>query len=172
MNQTTEMLYKLMVLYLLNRVSFPLTRTQIGDFIVEKEYTDYLTLQQVFAELREEGYITEETAHNRTLLTITEEGRESLSFFGNRIGNGIRKDMEEYLAANKLRLRNETSIKGSFYQDASGEYVAELTATDKNSTLVKISLAVPTKELAEEVMDHWQDKNEEIYQYITKALFT
>ena len=51
MNQEPLTLYKLIVLYLLNKVSFPLTMAQVSDLILEKEYTSYLTLQQVINEL-------------------------------------------------------------------------------------------------------------------------
>jgi len=44
-------LYKLIVLYMLNRVTFPLTAAQVSDFILGKEYTNFLTLQQVINEL-------------------------------------------------------------------------------------------------------------------------
>ncbi len=40
-------LYKLIVLYMLDRVNFPMTNAQVSDYILEKEYTNYLTLQQV-----------------------------------------------------------------------------------------------------------------------------
>ena len=34
-------LYKLIILYMLRKVTFPLTNAQITEFIVGKEYTDY-----------------------------------------------------------------------------------------------------------------------------------
>ena len=40
-------LYKLIVLYMLDKVKFKLTYSQISGFILEKEYTNFLTLQQV-----------------------------------------------------------------------------------------------------------------------------
>lgn len=36
MSQDTLMLYKLMVLYMLNKVDFPLTNSQISEFILDK----------------------------------------------------------------------------------------------------------------------------------------
>ena len=51
MIQDPHTLYKLIILYMLNRVSFPLTKSQVGDFVLEKEYTNFLTLQQVISEL-------------------------------------------------------------------------------------------------------------------------
>ena len=44
-------LYKLIVLYMLNRVTFPLTTAQVSDFILGKEYTNFLTLQQLIDDL-------------------------------------------------------------------------------------------------------------------------
>ena len=44
-------LYKLMNLYMLKQVNFPLTYAQISDFFLSREYTDYFTLQQALTEL-------------------------------------------------------------------------------------------------------------------------
>lgn len=68
-------LYKLIVLYMLNRVNFPMTNAQVSDYILEKEYTNYLTLQQVINELSDAHMISLETIRNRTHLSITAEGR-------------------------------------------------------------------------------------------------
>ena len=39
-------LYKLIVLYMLNKVNFPLTNAQISEFVLGREYTTYFTLQE------------------------------------------------------------------------------------------------------------------------------
>ena len=39
-------LYKLVILYMLRKVTFPLTNAQITEFIVGKEYTDYFHVQE------------------------------------------------------------------------------------------------------------------------------
>lgn len=81
MTQEPMTLYKLIVLYMLDRVSFPLTRAQIEGFILEREYTNYLTLQQAIGELCEIGLISAKTIRNRTQFMLTDEGRSTLSFF-------------------------------------------------------------------------------------------
>lgn len=80
MKQESFTLYKLIVLYMLSRVSFPLTRAQVSDFILQKEYTGFLTLQQAFSELREANLISEKSMRNRTYLMLTDAGRETLRF--------------------------------------------------------------------------------------------
>ena len=51
---TVFKLYKLIILYMLNCIDFPLTNTQISDFILEQGYTDYFKLHQTIGELVEE----------------------------------------------------------------------------------------------------------------------
>ena len=53
-------LYKLIILYMLNRVDFPMTNSQISKFILEEGYATYFRLQQALAELAESGFIKEE----------------------------------------------------------------------------------------------------------------
>lgn len=164
-------LYKLIVLYMLNRVKFPLTTAQISDFILEKEYTNFLTLQQVINELTDTGMVDARTIRNRTQLVITEEGRETLTFFENRISDVIKNEIDAYFKENEFTLRNEMSIIGNYYKSTSGEYEAHLVAKDREINLVEITLSVPTEDGAASICDNWQNKNQQIYKYLTEQLF-
>jgi len=171
MTQEPLTLYKLIVLYTLDRVAFPLTVAQISDLILEKEYTSFLTLQQVISELTQAGLVHAKTLVNRTHLQITDEGRDTLSYFENRISDAIKADINEYLKKNELEMRNQSSIQSNYYRSVNGEFEAELSATDKDVNLVTIRLTVPTQELAISICDNWQKRNSEIYQYLTTQLF-
>ena len=50
-------IYKLTILNMLDKVDFPLTNTQISDFFLEQEYTDYFRVQQVLNDLADSGLI-------------------------------------------------------------------------------------------------------------------
>lgn len=164
-------LYKLIVLYMLNRVTFPLTNAQISNFILEREYTNFMTLQQAISELTDAGMVSPKTIRNRTHLDITEEGIQTLNYFGNRIGDSIRQEIDNYFKENELTLRNEVSVQGNYYKSTSGEYEAHLVAKEKGISLVDITLSVPTEEVAATICDNWQTKNEGIYQYLIQELF-
>lgn len=164
-------LYKLIILYMLNRVDFPLTKAQIGDFILEREYTNFLTLQQAIGELIDAGFVTAKSIRNRTHLILTEDGRQTLSFFGNQISDSIKKDIDEYFRNHELEMRNEVSILADYYKSTSGEYEAHLIAKDKGISLIDLTLSVPLEETAISICDNWQKKNQEIYQYLIEHLF-
>lgn len=164
-------LYKLIILYMLTRVTFPLTEAQVEDFILDKGYTGFLSIQQTFAELAESGFVQEKPLGNRTFLILTEEGRQTLAFFSNRIGDAIKKDIDEFLKENELSLRNENSVSAEYYKSTSGEYEARLISRDGDITLMELTLSVPTKELAASICENWSKKNEAIYKYLADNLF-
>ena len=60
-------LYKLIILYMLDKVDFPLTNSQISEFVLDKGYTDYFKLQQALSELADGGLILKESTHNRKM---------------------------------------------------------------------------------------------------------
>lgn len=171
MTQDPLTLYKLIILYMLDRVTFPLTKAQVGDFILEKEYTNFLTLQQVTAELIDAELITAESSRNRTYLKITDEGRETLTFFGNRINSSIKEDVDSFLFEHELEMRNEVSILADYYKSTSGEYEAHLKAQEKGVTVVEVTLSVPDEDTASSICANWQKSNQEIYQYLISKLF-
>jgi len=164
-------LYKLIVLYMLDRVTFPLTNAQISDFVLEKEYTNFLTLQQVISELTEAGMISSQSIRNRTHLAITKEGRETLHYFENRVSDAIKADIKTYFRANEFTLRNEVSVLGDYYKSTSGEYEAHLVAKDRGINLIDLTLSVPVEEVAAAICDNWQKKNQDIYKYLIQELF-
>ena len=164
-------LYKLIVLYMLNRVNFPMTAAQVSEIILEKEYTGFLTLQQAISELTDAGLITSETIRNRTLLTITGEGQETLNFFQNRISDAITEEINAYLKEKEYSLRNEISVQGDYYKSTSGEYEAHLIAKDHEINLIDITLSVPDETTASAICDNWLTKNQQIYQYLIQELF-
>lgn len=171
MTQDPLTLYKLIVLYMLNRVDFPLTRTQISDFILEKDYTTFMTLQQVFNELTEAGMIIQKTIRNRTQLTMTREGEQALHYFESRISEEIKTDIESYLKEHRLSLKNETNVLADYYKSTSGEYEARLQIREKEINLVELTLSVPTESIASALCDNWMKKHDDIYQYLTRELF-
>ena len=163
--------YKLIVVYMLTRVDFPLTKAQIGDFILGKEYTNFLTLQQVIGELIDTGLVMAQAIRNRTHLTITGEGRETLSFFQNQINDSIKTDIDDFFRENEIELRNEVSILADYYKSTSGEYEAHLRAIDKGITLVDITMSVTDEETASSICQNWEKKNQIVYQSLIRELF-
>ncbi len=171
MAQDTFTLYKLIVLYMLDHVTFPLTKAQIGDFILGRDYTNFLTLQQVIAELIDAELIHAKSLRNRTYLEITAEGKNTLSYFSGRINHSIREDVAAFFAEHEIDMRNESAVRADYNKAASGEYEAHLAVKEKDATVVDITLSVPDESTAAAICDNWQAKSQSVYQFLVSELF-
>ena len=165
MSSDTFMLYKLMILYMLDRVDIPLTESQISQFVLDKGYTNYFNLQIAIKELVEIDFIRPTPERNHSLYEITEQGKEAIELFEFKISDPIKLDILNYLKDQKIELRNESLISSDYYP-SNNEYIAQCSIKERNQTLLEIKIAVPTQEQAIHICDSWKEKNEEIYQYL------
>lgn len=163
-------LYKLMILYMLNKVNFPLSNAQVCEFILDREYTTYFTLQQAISELLEAHFIRVETVRNTSLYHITEEGQNTLEYFGRKISDAIKEDIDGYLQEHRYELRNEVSTRADYYKTPEGEFAARCLVKEKEATLIELTLTVPLEEQAASICANWKQKNQEIYSYLMGEL--
>lgn len=164
------MLYKLIVLYILNRVDFPMSNTQITNIMTEKEYTNYFNAQQIISELTNDGFITDQKNRNQTLYRISSLGKETLDFFYKDVPKEIRDDIDIYLTEEKYTLLEEVSSYADYYQNSPTEYVTEMKILERDSAIIELKLSVPTKQAAEAICDKWKQKNADIYAYVFNVL--
>ena len=165
-------LYKLMNLYMLHQVNFPLTNAQLSNFFLDREYTTYFTLQQALNELLDAGLVKKETMRNSSRYEITKEGEETLEFFGKNISPAIVSDMDEYLKQNRFRMRNEVGLISDFYKSTNQDYIVHCEVREGKAVLVNLDISVPDKEQAEIMCNHWMDRSQEIYAYVMKSLMS
>ena len=165
-------LYKLMNLYMLKQVNFPLTNAQLTNFFTEHEYTTYFTLQQALNELEDAGLIHKEPSHNSTRYEITREGEETLNFFGKNISPAIVNDMDQYLKENKFRLREEVGTSADYYKATGQDYIVHCEVREGKTVLIRLDLALPDKQQAEAMCSNWKEKSQEIYSFAMKTLLS
>ena len=163
-------LYKLMILYMLRKVKFPLKNSQISEFFLGKEYATYFALQQALAELLESHLISAEELRSTTQYEITPEGEEALTYFGSSVSDAIRQDIDSFLKENKVRLRNEVGIVTDYFRNTNGEIQARCEVREGKSTLISLQVAVPSERHAEQICDNWRKKNQRIYAYLMQEL--
>ncbi len=163
-------LYKLMNLYMLKQVNFPLANSQLTDFFLVHEYATYFTLQQALNELAESGLISVHSSHSTTRYEITREGEDTLDFFGKNIPPAIIDDMNRYLKENRFRMRDEAGVITDFYKSTNQDYIVHCELREGKTTILDLSLSVPDKKQAEAMCNQWKEKSPEIYSFIVRTL--
>ena len=170
MIQEPETLYKLMTLYMLEKVNFPLTNSQLSSFFLDKDYTTYFTLQSVLSELVEANLITSRQVGNSTHYEITDDGKEALGFFGSGISDAAVADMNEYLEANKFSMRSEAGVTAEYFRSGNDSFTVHCTAREGKSTILSIDIAVPDEKAAETMCANWKHCSQKIYSHLMHTL--
>lgn len=167
-----NLIYKITILELLHRSGFPLSNSQITDFFLEGNLTDYFTAQQAISDDEEAGFISSQTNHNNTLYSITDDGEMTLDLFKKKITPAISKDINKYLKANSITMKEENSYKATFFRADRGGYVVQLKIMENDVPTMDISFHVATKEQAETLCNNWKVKSDEVYGSIMDILMT
>lgn len=165
------MLYKLIILYLLDQTTYEITRSQVSEYIISKGYTDFLTLQLVFSELEESNLIECKKMRNRTILSLSEDGHHTISCLSDRLTPAIKDDINTFLRTNGLNIRKELSIQTNYSRLPDKSYEVQLIAKDQKVELIHLNLNVPSEEIAVSICNNWEQKNTAVYQKIIEELF-
>ncbi|MCD7954825.1 MAG: DUF4364 family protein [Lachnospiraceae bacterium] len=163
-------LYKLIVLYMLSKADFPLTDAQLSDFILGQGYTDFFVFHMVLSDLEESQMIRSEKIRDDSYYSMTDAGAEALKYFHNRISPSIRADIDQYMAKNKMKMRDEVSVLADYYKNTDGDYSVHCYVKEKLSRPIDLTFSVPYEEQAKKACRNWQEHSQQIYAFIMKEL--
>ena len=169
MNQSLP-LNKLMILKMLDSVNFPLTNSQITEFLIKYNYATYFDIQQTFSDLCASSLILEEAVHHSTRYSITESGQQTLLYYKHLIPDIFIENLHEYLKEHKIELRNTISTVTGYTETSKGDYAVECRILEKETPIFDMMVCTPTAELAEKMCFNWKLKQEQIYAYIMSQL--
>ncbi len=170
MSEEPMTLYKLIILYMLQKVDFPLTNAQISSFLLDREYTTYFTFQSALSELLESQMISVESVHSCSYYSITEEGTEALTYFHSRISPEILAEIDQYLTENKMQMRDEVSVLADYYKNTGGDFSVHVLVREKFSNPIELTVTVPDEEEAKKACARWKECSQQIYEYVMQEL--
>ena len=170
MSTDATTLYKLMVLYMLNKVNFPLSNSQIAEFMLDRQYTNYFTLQEVLNSLANDGFVQILTYRSSTQYKLTREGIDTISFFDSKISPAIREDIDKCLKENKYDLKCEVGTTSDYYKSTGGDYIVHCQVKEGNTNLIELNIAVPLEQQADAMCAKWKDASQDIYDFVIHKL--
>ncbi len=163
-------LYKLMILYMLNKSTYMLTYTQIADFFLSTEITYFIQLKNALNDLQYKKMIDEHTSKTQQKFSITEIGIETLNFFEKEIPDNAIDKINNYLNENKIRLRTESAITSDIEEIEDNNYKVNLEINESKGSLLNITINLPDADTATTMCEKWKNSARDIYNYIIKKL--
>jgi DNA-binding PadR family transcriptional regulator len=163
--------YKLIILYLLDKTGTEIAMDRISSFLLEKGYVNFVSLMETYAQIEESGLVRSRVSGDRCFYAITAEGRQTLRLLGGQLGREIRRQADDFLVSEGAALRNEQAVRADCVPAEGGMYNVILRVTEGDTSVMEIRLQVPDKALAEEICRKWPEKNEQIYNSLIENLF-
>lgn len=161
---------KLIMLYIINKIKFPLTKNQLTEIILENNLMNYFILQQYISELISSGilkYIADDDKHR---ISITDKGIKVLNLFENRIKSDKISNIDEFLANNIDSIKKEITITADYTIEPKNNYIVNLRAVENDRILIDLKVNVASNKQARELCAKWKNSSPEIYNKIINLL--
>ena len=162
---------KLILLYLINKMDLPLSRSQVTDFVREGEYMDYYTLQQTLAEMVEGVYLEKIQDNNNTRYSITDEGVTTLEYFESHIPGAIRSRINKYVHDHFNTVKRDFEVTATYFLDnETNEYIVKCGVYEDKRILMEINVSVVSRDQAKMIQSNWKGHVSEIYMNILNEM--
>ncbi|MBR6787467.1 MAG: DUF4364 family protein [Clostridia bacterium] len=166
MDEQDRKLYTLLALQELGSC----THMQLLYFMFENDIMTFFDLSLALGELVDDGQAAKMAHPADSLYTITEAGKELLSFFANRMPHSKVKLITEQAPAWRERFTREKQFVSKVTQNASGEYILHLNLMDGFTSMLSIDAPIPDRSLAEKMASRWEKNAGDIYMYLMNKL--
>lgn len=170
---------KLLLLYLINMMDLPMSRSQITDFIISKDLMHHFILEQNLTDMVDRGFleVTHENAQdeNVTRYTLTEVGINNLELLENQIPRPVRNIITQYVEENRGKIKKGFEKTVHYFPNGENdEYIVKCGVYDdkRGYMLMEISVPVITREQAKHIQANWSANYSTMYQRILAILTT
>jgi len=161
---------KLLILYLVNKVNFELTNSQIAKLLIKFREINYFLLQEYISQLVNDKYLDCRTESNQRFYKITDSGEQALNYFKTMIRASVRKQIDIAIEENIITLRTEIQISADYIPINEDEYTVSCQITEGSTCLIELNLYAGTKEQAKSLCRNWEKNSQEIYSEIINLL--
>ena len=160
---------KLLLLYILEQFKTPMTENQLLRICVETGLVGYFDFKQHMDELLSGGQVSEHKT-DRVYYALSDEGSETLRVLLLKLPTPLKDAVDNYLAANRDRIKSETLYSADVEKNDAGNYIVTLRAYENTSAILDLKLETPNAEHAELMRSNWEKAACEIYQFCLQTL--
>lgn len=166
---------KLIILFTLENMEFPLTEQTIIDICYSKNnWISYMDCKEYLYKLVESNLIYKTESKNREeMFDITYDGRNCLGHFYDKMDNSLREQITEYTKANRVHFKRTQEYVYTCNKSEDGSHVLDLIIRSDNLSgepLFEIKIKAPTRQSAYEACKKWQAEAHSVYETVYEML--
>ena len=160
---------RLILLYIIARIGC-ISDMQLLQLLFENDLMNYFDMMITLSDLCAQGQCTRTPSNGNSMYTPTDAGKEAVELFANDIPASIRMTLDENMPSWKEQVLTQQTYPTAHRQTHRGEYCLDLSVMEKDMEMLRISLSLPTEELAKQLEAAWPAKAGQIYSMLFTVL--
>lgn len=157
---------KLLILYLLARLSAPIDFTTLTDLCLCDDGVDYFLFAEAVPELVESGHICRQDDG----YAITDKGRRAGADGESSLSPVIRQRCDVRMAPLIAAMRRSAEVRGQVDPMGQAGFQVRLELGQPESVTFSMSLLAPTQESAQRILQRFHDHPDQVYNGVLKVL--
>ena len=172
LNQDGETLAegKLLILYILDKISKPITNSGLLKLTLDIQEINYFYLQQFLSDLVESKFVVNYKIESHSVYEITDEGRKVLHLTESLLPGIIKLKLDTSIKNNFEDAKNELSVTAEYFPESENKYNIKCKIIEGYSPIFEISLFAGSKEQAKVIAQNWKQNSFSLYPQIIKLL--
>ena len=169
------MVCKLILLFTLDKMEFPLTENSILDICYYRnKWLSYMDCKDFLYKLVDSNLVYKAVGKDgEERFNITYDGRNCLSHFYSKIPDSLREEITEYTKANKMHFKRSQEYVSTYFKSEDGSYIVVLKIRSdsiQDEPLFEVKIKAPSRQSAIEACKRWQDQAHTAYESVYELL--
>ena len=158
---------KVLILYVMSRVSDPVDTQQLYELCYQDECLSYFDVCTAVPELVDSGHLQKVGDEH---YEITQKGREHCTLTEDSIAFSVRQRAENAVAVFNRQLRRSCFVKTGTEPGDNGDFTVRMALSNETGTLMTMELMAPNQRQALRLSKLLEKKAEEIYNLTMASL--
>lgn len=155
---------KVLILFVMARVNYPVNRQQIYELCYQDDCLSYFDVCTALPELVDSGHLKQEgEAGDEALYTISDKGRSDGAITEDGIVFSVKQKAENAVARFNRQIRRSSFVKTQIIPRDTGDYSVIMALDDEMGNLMTLELVAPNQRQAVRLGKLFEKKAEAVY---------
>ena len=160
---------KILVLYIMNRVAYPVTIQKIYDLVYQDDKLSYFDLAEAIPQMVASGHLELIDTEN---YVITPRGREACSITEDGIAYPVMLRAQAAVEQFNRTIRRSSFVQSSVEKVEENNYIVHTCLKDDRGDILRLQLAAPSQKFAHRLAKAFSERAEVVYRCIMDQLLT
>jgi len=167
MKKSDVFLNKLILLFVFDKIEFPLSENTIIDICCSSNnWISYMDCNPTIHKLIDENFITNIAQYGDPIYQITTDGRCCLADFYTQIPITTRELISNFVKQNRSRYRKKQECTADYYMNEDSTYTVFLKIHDTARPMLELKFCVANRQIAKDIYKKWEEKAVDLYALI------